>query len=87
MSSEKEIVTRPLLEIELSEALGGTGGGRGTYWMPNLSASFLLRRSSAAKAARQSKTYVELVSYSVLLAFSSVSSTSSLTVVLSSSYY
>ena len=84
MSFEKEIVTSPLLEIEVIEASGGTGGGRGTYGIPDLSASFLLRRSSSAKAALQSKTFVGSVEFSELLAFSSVSS--SLTVEVYSTY-
>ena len=70
MSFVKEIVTSPLLEIEVIEALGGTGGGRGTYGIPNLSASFLLRRSSSAKAALQSKTLADSVTFSELLEFS-----------------
>ena len=72
MSFEKEIVTSPLLEIEASEAWGGTGGGRGTNGIPKLSASFLLRRSSSAKAALQSKTFAGSVKFSELLEFSFV---------------
>ena len=79
MSFVNEIVTRPLLDIEESEASGGTGG---TYGMPNFSASFLLRRSSAANAASQSKTLTEPASFSELLVFSSDSCSSSLTVEL-----